>query len=70
LEKLAKEAISAKGGNQKEKTRMTEINNSLKNGSLKQAVAKHDKQLNELFQHYWLWDKKSLFFNMISYLLM
>lgn len=48
---------------------MTAVKQSLDNGPLKAIVNQYDKQLNELFQAYWAWDKKRIDLNSMALML-
>lgn len=52
-----------------DKVKMLEIKNSLENGGLKTIVSQYEKQLNDLFQNYWIWEKKRIDLNCVAVLL-
>jgi hypothetical protein len=45
---------------------MVAVKTSLDNGALRSIVKEYDKQLNELFQTYWLWEKKRIDLNSLA----
>ncbi len=52
-----------------DKVKMLEIKNSLENGGLKTIITQYEKQLNDLFQNYWIWDKKRIDLNCLAVML-
>jgi hypothetical protein len=69
IEKISKESPPINEQAEADKARMLEVKSSLDSGALKEIVNEHDKQLTELFQAYWVWEKKRIDLNSMALML-